>query len=348
MTLEHGGNLQQATQRFAIAAADWLDLSTGISPHPYPISELPQHAFTQLPYEDSALLEAARACYLPAYAANTLDLTAVAGTQAAIELLPSLLPAAPILLPDIGYQEHRWHWQQQDVDTLFYRHNNDADIDALLQHHRAHLLLINPNNPSGQLFSAAQLLQWASQLAPARYLIVDEAFMDTSPEDSVLSELAHARNIIVLRSFGKFFGLAGLRLGFVFGPSQIIAALRDAHLRWGLSGPAQYLGKRALCDRPWQQWARQQIKQSNAHTRALLHDLMPHFSALNTAGLFLSFTTTHAQAEACYAHFAQQGILIRHIRGEQQTSILRFGLIDAGNAVASDRLQQAMRTLPLP
>jgi cobalamin biosynthetic protein CobC len=346
-SLHHGGNLPLAAQQYGIPVSNWLDLSTGISPFAYPIPEIPKETYTRLPYEDKELLAAAHDYYLAPELLDTVAVTTVTGTQAAIELLPSLLPSAPVLLPDIGYREHQWHWQAKGQTSHIYAHNDAEQISCLLQQHDAHLVLINPNNPTGSCFSPEQILQWAQQLKSKRYLIVDEAFMDTRPQTSLLSQSTLPPNIIVLRSFGKFFGLAGLRLGFVFGPAALIEAIRDRHLTWGISGPAQFIGTLALRDKHWQNEARQWIKQASSTTAEILQQLPELYSPLAQQGLFHSFECKPQPAQQCFDHFARQGILLRLIEDSHARAIIRFGLIDPGNLQQIQRADDAMRTLPL-
>lgn len=329
--IEHGGNLAAVASRYGIAENRWLDLSTGISPHAYPIPALPRSAYQQLPYAHAGLNQAAQNYYFQNGKPNSHQLLAVPGSQAAIELLPTLLKNVPILLPSVGYQEHHLHWQALGQQATYRALNSTqagTDIDQQLADHHGHLLIINPNNPSGLLFEPQQIIGWAKQLASNCYVIVDEAFIDTKPQGSLLNQQDIADNIIVLRSFGKFFGLAGLRLGFVAAQPKIIQQLQQRMLTWGISGPSQAIAAKALADTQWQQQAIIDIRRSQQLTHTILKALPLTAKALASSELFQSYKTDNRTAEALFEHCCRHGILIRKITLTDQKSILRFGLID--------------------
>ena len=185
-----------------------------------------------------------------------------------LDLLPRNLPMPkqyvlaklPILLPDTAYQEHDKNWQPAGQHRYFYpaRCNNEAStfIDACLQQNSCrYLLVINSNNPTGLQFSVAQLLQWSQCLQGGGCLIVDEAFIDSLPTQSLLTEIL-LENVIVLRSFGKFFGLPGLRLEFVMGSEALLKTLGQKSVLWSINAPACHIAMKALADTAWQQQAR--------------------------------------------------------------------------------------------
>lgn len=320
------GDLISAAATYGIPSEQWLDLSTGINPAAYPVPVIPGTAFQQLPYP-SAEFKAAVCEYYggPGVACN--------GTQQAIELLPTLLPSQPVLLPAIGYQEHKRSWQAADATIDFYPAGDQvsacARIDQKLKAGSPfHLLLINPNNPSGLRFSAEQIYQWAEQMPQGSYLIIDEAFIDLSPEQSVLNDydrFQQCGNLVVLRSFGKFFGLAGIRLGFVFSHPQLQQQLHDLIGSWAVNGPAQSVATAALKDQQWQQQARLQVAESATVTAAIWQ---PLFDAVGTdylaeSGLFISVKLPQKTAQKIYQSLAEQGILIRLVQGKNYSQQIR-------------------------
>jgi cobalamin biosynthetic protein CobC len=235
--LDHGGNLDLAIKRFGGRVEEWIDLSTGINRQPYPVGELQPRSWTALPSrsDTDALHGAARNAY-----GTAAPVLAVAGAQAAILSLPRLAPPghARILAPT--YNEYAptlsaAGWQVEEV----------GDLDALAGADLA--VAVNPNNPDGRLHDPAALLRLAGRV---NRLVVDESFADAMPEVSVASQAGGSR-LLVLRSFGKFYGLAGLRLGFVLGCEADIAALSALAGPWPVSGAAVEIGRRALLDHAW-------------------------------------------------------------------------------------------------
>lgn len=235
--MDHGGNLDLACKLFGGRPQDWIDLSTGINRQPYPVGELRSRSWTALPSRADlqALHEAARSAY-----GTSASVLAVAGAQAAIQSLPRLAPPgrARILAPT--YNEYAptlkaAGWQVEEV----------GDLDALAGAELA--VVVNPNNPDGRRHDRAALLALASRVGR---LVIDESFADAGPDVSLASD-AGRTGLLVLRSFGKFYGLAGLRLGFVLGNEADVAALAAMAGPWPVSGAAIEIGRRALLDRAW-------------------------------------------------------------------------------------------------
>ena len=234
---DHGGNLDWAMEHFGGAPEDWIDLSTGINRCPYPVPDLPVASWTALPTRTAmaGLTAAAAATYRTSAA-----IAPVAGAQMAIQMLPRLSTpgTARILAPT--YNEHAAAlrsagWQVEEVSDLADLAGADLAV------------VVNPNNPDGQKHAPEALLDLHRKVAR---LIVDESFADPTPHLS-LSRHAAKRGLFLLRSFGKFYGLAGLRLGFVIGHPEEIAALSDMAGPWPVSGSAIEIGRRALADHDW-------------------------------------------------------------------------------------------------
>lgn len=224
---DHGGGLDAAALRFGGTRADWLDLSTGINPLPYPVPEIPPNAWTALP-DDAAqntLIQAARTFWnVPDGAA----IIAAPGASALIAMMPLLVPAGRVNIPAPTYNEHARAFTAQGW-TL-----TDAPFDAQV--------LVHPNNPDGRLWQHSDLT--------AQLTVIDESFCDVTPEHTLIGH-AIRPGTIILKSFGKFWGLAGLRLGFAIGDPALIAKLTALLGPWPVSGPALHIGAAALSDTTW-------------------------------------------------------------------------------------------------
>jgi cobalamin biosynthetic protein CobC len=237
MTRDHGGNLDVAQARFGGRPEDWIDLSTGINRRPYPVPQLAPRHWSALPSRTDidALHAAARQAY-----ATTASVLAVAGAQAAIQLLPRIAPPgrARILAPT--YSEFA-----PVLAGAGWQVDNVGEVEALAGADLA--VVVNPNNPDGRQHDLAELL---ALLPRVKRLVVDESFADAAPQGSLAAEVGRA-GLLVLRSFGKFYGLAGLRLGFALGSADDIAALEALAGPWPISGAAIEIGRKALLDRDW-------------------------------------------------------------------------------------------------
>jgi len=318
--LHHGGRLLAAAKQYQIEPSQWLDLSTGVSPWHYPIPTIPSQYWNRLPEEADDLLDAAAQYYGQA---NPLP---VAGSQSAIQALPNVIArqrgsAGNVLLPLVGYKEHERAWRLAgwQVDTY-----GAAGIDC--NHHLptpaqiAHcdvLLVINPNNPTGHLIPPQVLTSWLAELTcNGGYLVIDEAFMDTTPQQSMLA-VAEQR-LIILRSIGKFFGLAGIRTGFVFAPEQIREQLQTQLGPWCVNGPARLVCTHALKDKAWHAMQINRLETAQARLRLLLRALP---GTLASTALFHTLYVPFAAQ--WHARFCRHGILTR-LTDEQDA--LRFGL----------------------
>jgi cobalamin biosynthesis protein CobC len=238
--LEHGGRLIQAVARYGIPLVDWLDLSTGINPDGWPVPALPPEVWQRLPEDGDGLEAAARAYY------GTDSLLLVAGSQAAIQTLPQLRVSGRVGVIHPGYAEHAHAWRRarHSVLAVSTEQLNDAvpQLDVLV--------LIHPNNPTGALLPLEQMLDWHVQLASrGGWLMVDEAFIDATPPAS-LARYSDRPGLIVLRSLGKFFGLAGARVGSVLAERALLDRLAERLGPWTVTGPSRHIATRALADQP--------------------------------------------------------------------------------------------------
>lgn len=336
----HGGDIYTASSKYGMPVEDWIDLSTGINPIAYPFRPIPDSAYQNLPYLQPGFMKAASRFY------DSACLLAVPGSQPVIQLLPEILPGESILVPEIGYQEHAQSWEKSDTKVIRYpslSHDSAREFvtEALQRNPNQHLLVINPNNPTGIVFDVQQLGTWAAMMSPGAHLIVDEAFIETSEIPSLLSP-ALPSNAVVLRSFGKFFGLAGLRLGFVFARPTMLQKIADAIGLWQVNGPAQSIATQAFTDASWQRRARQTIHSDYTTTLSVLRPLMRKLGAtcLTDPGLFISHILDLQTGQALYTHVANHGVLMRLVKVDQQKIILRCGILNGLNVPACERFRE--------
>lgn len=251
MRRDHGGGVDDAAARWGGDRGDWIDLSTGINPQPYPLPQLAPDIWTALP--DAGLtrscIAAARRFWSVPQAAAILP---VPGLSAAIARMPGLTDAPAVAIPGPTYNEHAAAFRTAGRTVL-------AQPGAMAPAQ----VVVHPNNPDGRRSDAGSVLA-----AHSRLTVIDESFCDTCPDDS-LTGLADRPGIVVLKSFGKFWGLAGLRLGFVIGLPQTLAALADLLGPWPVSGPALAVGAAALDDAAWARATRARLDRDARRLDAL-------------------------------------------------------------------------------
>ncbi len=321
----HGGNLDAVRNRFPGAPEPWIDLSTGINPVPFPIPELPTDIWSRLPMrsEEDALLAAAAMRYrVP----DPEMIIAAPGTQALIQLLPRLATKSNVAILGPTYEEHQVCWTRQG-----HRVSLVNDLESI---HADVVIVVNPNNPTGHIIPANALRAVAATVAKrGGLLIVDEAFIDVLPEAaSMASDLPPAT--IVLRSFGKTYGLAGLRLGFAIAETSLAIRIRAELGPWAVSGPALRIGKAALCDAQWLTVTTARLEADRQRLDAMLD--AAGFTVLGGTPLFR--LVRHSEAINIVERLGRHGIHVRAFAGEPHW--LRFGL--PGDEQAWDRLSAAL------
>jgi cobalamin biosynthetic protein CobC len=308
----HGGDLAAAEARWGRPAQGWLDLSTGINPVPYPVPSVDPAAWHRLPQHDRlrALLETARACYA---APADAPIVAAPGTQILIQLLPRLRPGARVAILGPTYGEHAACWAAEGAAV--------ATVGALDEAAAAEVVvLVNPNNPDGRIVDSGHLLALADDLAArGGLLVVDEAFAEVMPRASIASS-AGRPGLIILRSFGKFFGLAGVRLGFALGPAVEIDQLARLLGPWVVPGPAIEIGIAALSDRSWNDETRARLLAAAKR----LTDLLTAHGFADRGGTDLFRLVEHPEAERIWDRLGRAGILVRPF--PDRPTLLRFGL----------------------
>src|SRR5258708_3085625 len=242
--LAHGGNLAAARAMFPNAIEPFIDLSTGINPYPYPVPEIPFDRFFQLP--DHPTIRRLPAVAPQSYAPPSRDHVVPApGTQTLLPQVAMLVAPGRAAILGPTYAEHL-----RAATLAGHRANEVMDSDQLRSADLA--VIVNPNNPDGRIVPKAALLDIARDLRQRDgILVIDEAFADVTDSSISLAGDLDRGNIVVLRSFGKFYGLAGLRLGFALAAPHLATRLDALLGPWAVSGPAVFVGEKALADAPW-------------------------------------------------------------------------------------------------
>lgn len=365
--LEHGGRLLDAARRHGIEPARWLDLSTGINPHAYPVGPINAEAWRRLPEAEDGLVEIARRYYgIDDRLANHVTILPIAGTQAAIQALPRVLTriltqsgdcgdprsvslngarSSPnrqplrISLASLTYNEYAHAWQRAGhaVTPREFSHLPESAAQSDI------VMLCQPNNPTGARLSTGSLnAMLASLRSRSGWLIVDEAYIDATPGDSLLRSVNTSawEHLIVLRSVGKFFGLAGARAGFALGDPNIMQALGEELGPWALSGPTRAAVAQALNDEAWQLCTRAALQAMAAKLDTVLHQRL----GLQASGTTLFRWFEHPRSAALHAHLASAAILVRQFATPVTGGVpsLRIGLPAGRQQLA--RLDAALET----
>lgn len=309
----HGGDLSAAEKMFGRPAQGWLDLSTGINPVPYPLPEIAPERWTSLPDAAAiAALNAAAADYFGA--ADLTQVVAAPGTQSLIQWLPRLRPPGRVAIVGPTYGEHERSWRAAGHEVIGIAAISDLPPETDVA------VVVNPNNPDGRTDAPGDLAELAAALgARGGWLVVDEAFVDPVPELSAVP-FTGSGGLIVLRSFGKFFGLAGLRLGFAVCAPGLAETIGAAIGPWAVSGAAIEVAMSAYRDNLWVERTRERLAADQARLDALLGG-----SGLEVIGGTRLFRLTECpDSEALFARLGRAGIYLRVF--PERTGWLRFGL----------------------
>jgi cobalamin biosynthetic protein CobC len=310
VALEHGGDLGAARRLFPDAPQPFVDLSTAINPYPYPVPALPEDVFARLP--EPAALERLAAIAAATYGAPSgAHVVAAPGTQILLPLVTGLLPPGRAAVLGPTYAEH-----VRAAAQAGHRVEEVAALSALQEADLA--VVVNPNNPDGRIADRADLLACARGMGAGGLMVVDEAFADVAPAGTSLAGDVERAPIVVLRSFGKFFGLAGLRLGFALASRPLAARLRDALGPWAVSGPAIAIATAALQDRAWAEATHARLAQAVSR----LDDVLTG-AGLDIVGGTPLFRLVRARSGvALFQHLGHAGIWLRRFADDR----LRFGL----------------------
>ncbi|MGF6176867.1 threonine-phosphate decarboxylase CobD [Ensifer sp. 4252] len=325
--IAHGGGVTEAVARFGGRFEDWLDLSTGINPRPVELPPVPQQAWHRLP--DKLTIDDARAAAAGYYRTNGIQPLPVPGTQSVIQLLPRLVPAGrrvAVFGPTYGEYARVLSAAGFAVDRVERVEDLSADHGLAV--------VVNPNNPTGRAFQPAEILAMAATMkANGGMLVVDEAFGDLEPDLSVAGHVGTHDNLIVFRSFGKFFGLAGLRLGFVVASDAVLDAFRDWLGPWAVSGPALVIARALMSGDT------QAIAAGILERRAGLEAVLVRAGLKRIGGTGLFVLVEHADAGVLHRHLCEAQILTRKF--DYDPRWLRIGL--APDAEGDQRLADALR-----
>ncbi len=325
--IDHGGRLAEARMRWPDAPEPWIDLSTGINPIAYPMPKLTPGDLTRLPEpEDEARLCAtAAACY---GVADPAMVAAAPGTQILISLLPLLTPSPDVAVLGPTYAEHAASWRAAGAGVT-----EVGDLAALRGAHSA--VLCQPNNPDGRRHPPAMLLDLAATLARrGGVLVVDEAFADLEGDGLSVAPSLPCPGLVVLRSFGKAYGLAGIRLGFLLADPGLTARVRTCLGPWAVSGPALRGGLAALADGAWRAQAAARLAADGARLNGMLAQ-----AGLPVVGGTRLFRLVESRAaQDWHGRLARAGILVRRFAARPEW--LRFGV--PGDEGAWARLEECL------
>jgi cobalamin biosynthetic protein CobC len=306
----HGGRLAEARALFPKAPEPWLDLSTGINPVPW-TGVVAVADDSHLP--DSDAVTALEAIAAKMFGVAPDHVAAMPGTELALRLLPHVTGAknVGIVSPTYGSHEHAWAAVSRVVRRLGPEDRDMGGLDAVVR--------VNPNNPDGEVMTQAEMRALARSLEQqSRWLIVDEAFVDAAPDVSVAPHAAG--RLIVLRSFGKFFGRPGLRLGFVVAAPSVLTALRRMVGDWPVSTQALIVGTQAYGDLTWHAATRARLKED----AALMDQDLKDAGFTIAGGTTLFRLAVHPDVQGRFQRLAEMGVLTRPF--EEHPTWLRFGL----------------------
>jgi len=304
--IPHGGRLAEARGRYPSAPKPWLDLSTGINPEGWRRGRAAMAALARLPDPaEVAELEAAAAWF---FGCDPTRVVAVAGAEAGLRLLPSVLDAARVAIATPTYGSHADAWRLAGVQVV------EVERAGLLRQPTDAFVVVNPNNPDGAMTPGAELVAGAA----GRWLVIDESFIEVAPEMSAISAMND--RTVVLRSFGKFHGLAGVRLGFVVASPELAARLRRRIGDWPVGADAIAMGIAAYADLGWAERTRRRLERDAARLDGLLVEA--GFEIVGGTSLFRLTRTSDAKRRA--EALAEQGVLVRTFAHDP--SLVRFGL----------------------
>ena len=309
----HGGDIASACRLYGVPEADWLDLSTGINPAHFPVPVLTAADFSRLPDPGrlADLLETARRIYgVP----DGVGLIALPGIETGIRLLSAIVGNGRAAIVSPTYRTHAEAWRAAGHDVIEVRSVEAVPDDA------AFAVVVNPNNPDGRLFDPVAIAPLSLQLGDrAGFVVVDESFADLAPEVSLIPHLTKLP-AVVFRSLGKFYGLAGLRLGFAAGPDPVLDRVSRLAGDWPVSGPAIAVGMAAMADEAWR--AETQARLKLAADR--LHEILDRHGLETIGGTDLFILVADDAAPAIHEALARRGIWTRVF--DYNPGWLRIGL----------------------
>lgn len=326
---QHGGALDRMRAVFPHAPTPWVVLSTGINPWPYRGSGLDVAVYDRLPTQ--AAHAKCRTALSEATDAPPESICLAPGSELLIRLLPRFLSCRRLAILDPTYGDYSEAWRQAGSDVI------ETDDPLSLAESVDAVIVCNPNNPNGRRFETEHLLRARDKLAArGGWLIIDEAYCDLTPSHSVTSH-GGTEGLIILRSFGKFYGLPGLRLGAIIAPADLTKRVSQLFGAWPVSSAALEIGAEAFRDQAWQKSTRAALQNAR---QAL--DLVLETNALQVIGGTDLFRFVQVDdAHAAWRHLAQSGLYVRHF--ENMPARLRIGL--PANEIQLARLNEALNLL---
>jgi cobalamin biosynthesis protein CobC len=311
--IAHGGDLAAARRLFPNAPQPIIDLSTGINPYPYPVPPIPDHVFAKLP--GRAAVRSLAAVAARAYGAPCADCVVPApGLQILLPMIAGLVNPGRAAILGPTYAEH--------VRAAALAGHTAREVTEVAQLEDADIaVVVNPNNPDGRIVPKQVLLRIAEALSRHRgILVVDEAFADVAPVEISLAGETMRDNLVVLRSFGKFFGLAGLRLGFALAAPAIARRLELLLGPWPVAGPAIFIGEKALADEYW----KAATSKRTFEAAQQLDRLLASAGLEIVGGTWLYRFTRSSNSSELFEHLGRAGIFVR--RYTEDPTALRWGL----------------------
>jgi cobalamin biosynthetic protein CobC len=325
----HGGDIDTVSIKYPNAPRPWIDLSTGINPFAYPIPPLPADVWSRLPLQEEDAELRCKAAHR--YGAVDLDhVVSAPGTQSLIQVIPRLIEPTDVAIAGPTYREHIRCWARMGHAVRVI-----GELDEIANANV--VVVVNPNNPTGRHYEPRQLLTVAEHMARRKgLLLVDEAFADLLGADQSLVPL-QPPSTIILRSFGKTYGLAGLRLGFAIAELEVASVLRSWMGPWAVSGPAIAVGCRAFEDTGWLIGTRDRLANAAEHLDRLL--AVAECNIVGATPLFR--LAEHPRAENVAHTLACAGIHVRQF--PDRRTWLRFGI---PTETALQRLEAALSAVP--
>ncbi len=337
----HGGQLRQISERFNIPSSQLIDFSANINPDGPPPAVLSTlrtslediSILTAYPDLEQAGLKRSIADYAGVHPKN------IVVANGFIPLLESALRTLRVkrcLLPVPAFVEYRRSLARAGVEIephiLTSDFNFRYDVHALVHGGHDAVLLANPQNPSGVLTTRNILLQFVSECAERNItVLLDEAFIDYAPLDSLTLDVEKFANLIVFRSVTKFHGIPGLRVAYAVANEAIARALNETLPPWPITTLASCAVESALADHPFAERTRLHNDRRRAHLRAGLDALGIH-AYPSAANFLLLYLPEGISADRFWRH-----MIVEH----------HMVLRDCSNyeALPSRHLRMAVRTL---
>ncbi|MGA8571139.1 MAG: threonine-phosphate decarboxylase CobD [Desulfobaccales bacterium] len=291
-TPPHGGDVYHLARSLGINIADLLDFSANINPLGFPpgLSGAIQEALTEIVHYPDRRCVALRQDLAGYHHLSPEEILVGNGSTELIYLLARVLKPRRGLIVTPAFSEYEHALSVAGVPVAFHA-TTEAHNFALHEVFEAQagdlVFLAHPASPSGALLDPELFLEVAAALdAVGAYLLLDEAFIDFVEEASFKSHLSRFPRLLILRSFTKFFGIPGMRLGFLLGAPELLAPISDVQEPWSVNTMAQVMGRACLADGEYMTRTRTMIAQERAFLLDRLAAL-PGLTAFSSAVNYL-------------------------------------------------------------